>query len=101
MSAGGRGCGTASAAARLQGPLAPAVAAGPRRQSCLLPLRLARCRALGLLGVAERLYRALEDGPGASHCRYLRAVLHDALGQAAERDADAAAFGALLLATPE
>lgn len=49
------------------------------------------CRVLSLLGEAQRLYAALEDGRGASHCRYLRALVHDAMGQAAERDADAAA----------
>lgn len=94
--------GSAVGAAQAQAPGATARGPPPRwrcvsaRVHGLLP-----CRVLGLLGDAERLYRALEDEPGASHCRYLRALLHDGLGQAAERDADAAAFGALLLATPE
>lgn len=48
-------------------------------------------RVLGLLGEAERLYQGLEDAQGACHCRYLRALVHDALGHSAERDADAAA----------
>lgn len=48
-------------------------------------------RVLGLLDEAERLHQALEDGAGAAHARYLRALVHDALGQAQQRDADAAA----------
>ena len=63
-----------------------------------MPLPPLCCRILGLLGEAGRLYRALEDAQAAGHCRYLSALVHDALGQAAERDADAAAFGTLQLA---
>ena len=63
-----------------------------RNPSCCCPTALA-CpgRVLSLLGEAERLYQALEDAQGACHCRYLRALVHDALGRSAERDADAAA----------
>lgn len=49
------------------------------------------CRVLSLLCEAERLHQALEDGQGAAHARYLRALVHDALGQAEQRDRDAAA----------
>lgn len=59
---------------------------------------------LGLLGEAERLFQLLEDAQGASHVRYLRALVHDALGLAEERDADAAAFdklGALQLSAAD
>ena len=53
---------------------------------------------LGLLREAEGLYQALEDAQAAAHCRYLQALVHDALGQQRERNMDAAAFGSLLLA---
>lgn len=57
----------------------------------MIPSHLTPYRVLGLLGEAERLYQGLEDAQGACHCRYLRALVHDALGHSAERDADAAA----------
>lgn len=55
------------------------------------------CRALSLLGEAARLFLLLEDDSGAAHCRYLSALLQDALGQTEQRDAAAAAFRALQL----
>lgn len=54
------------------------------------------CRVLGLLEEGERQYRQLEDRRRAAHCAYLRALVQDALGQVAQRNADAASHGALL-----
>lgn len=54
-------------------------------------------RALSLLGEAARLFLLLEDDAGTAHCRYLSALLADALGQTDQRDAAAAAFRALQL----
>jgi hypothetical protein len=51
---------------------------------------------LGLLEEGERQYRQLEDRRRAAHCAYLRALVQDALGQVAQRNADAASHGALL-----
>jgi hypothetical protein len=53
-------------------------------------------RVLGLLEEAERQYRQLEDRRRAAHCAYLRALVQDALGQVAQRNADAASHSALL-----
>ncbi len=59
------------------------------------PAPLSVCRAGALLEEAERLWLQLEDRQQAAHCSYLRALMADALGEQAQRDAHAASFVAL------
>lgn len=65
------------------------------RDSRPWPLAFCACRADGLLQEAERLHLQLEDRQRAAHAAYLRALLADALGAQAQRDAHAAGFVAL------
>lgn len=64
--------------------------------SCPTPFVPACRRLLVLLEEAERVSLVLEDRRGAAHATYLRALVQDALGNAEQRNAAAASFGALV-----